>query len=102
MQQITISGTLLEDAVVCTDKNQRSFTRFIVSCGEEDQNGRMQFTHYNCTCYLPICNNLKKGDLVLISGKFSAKCVPDENGGMPKLRLNVMVYQLSGGYRQKE
>lgn len=101
MQQITISGTLLEDAVVCTDKNQHTYTRFKVTCGEYDVLNRLQYTIYYCTCYLPNLNNLKKGDQVFVTGKFSAKIITGDDG-KPYLRLNVMVLQASGGYKKKD
>ena len=34
MQQITISGTLLNDAETCIDKKGNSYVRFDVTCGE--------------------------------------------------------------------
>lgn len=101
MQQITISGTLLSDAVVCTDKNGRQYVRFKVTCGDEDINGRTQFTHYHCTCYPTGFDKLKKGDQVFINGRLSAKISISETG-KPYLNLNIMVYQATGGYKMAE
>jgi len=103
MQQITISGTLLSDAETCRDIRGREYTRFKVTCGDTDTAGRVQYTHYHCTCYLSLSSfgRLKKGDQVFVIGRLSAKLAIDEKG-TPYLNLNVMVYQASGGYKIEE
>ena len=101
MQQITISGTLLSNAESCSDRTGRKYARFKVTCGDTDLQGRVQFTHYHCTCYLPNYDNLKKGDQVFITGKLSARISFDEDG-KPYLNLNVMVFQACGGYKCDE
>lgn len=102
MQQITISGTLSNDIERCKDKNGNSYIRFKVACGDTDINGRVQFTHYHCTCYVSGFEDLKKGDQVFVTGKFSAKITNSAKDGTPYLNLNVMVYQVSGGYKIQE
>lgn len=102
MQQITISGTLLNDAEQCKDKNGKYYVRFKVTCGDQDINGRVQFTHYHCTCYLPGFEELKKGDQIFVTGKLSAKAGVSNTDGKAYLNLNVMVYQATGGYKQEE
>lgn len=101
MQQITISGTLLSGAEQCTDKNGNTYVRFDVTCGESDINGRVEYTHYHCTCYISGFENLKKGDQVFITGKLRAK-VSTGKDGKAYLNLNVMVYQATGGYKIEE
>ncbi len=98
MQQVTISGTLYSDAETCRDKNGHVYVRFKVTCGDTDINGRVQFTHYHCTCYLPKFDKLKKGDQVFVTGKLSVKLSTNDDG-KPYINLNVMVYQASGGYK---
>lgn len=101
MLQITISGTLLENAETCVDKNGRTYTRFSVSCGSEDLNGRTQFLHFSCTCYVKGYEYLKKGDQVFLTGKFSAK-LNTGNDGKTYMNLYIMVYQAAGGYKANE
>ena len=98
MQQITISGTLLNDAETCIDKKGNSYVRFDVTCGESEMNGRKSFTHYHCICYIGGFNELKKGESVFLTGKLNAKISTDKEG-KAYLNLNVMVYQASGGYK---
>ena len=101
MEQITISGTLLNNAETKTDKNGRCFTRFTVTCGSVDMHGRTVFTHYRCTCYVSGYENLVAGDQVFLTGRFSAGISTDKEG-KPYANLNVMVHQASGGYRASE
>lgn len=101
MQIITISGTLLNDAEKCVDKNGRKYTRFMMTCGSTDINGRSVFTHYSCTCYIDGYEKLKKGDQAFVCGKFSAKLSVDDKG-TPYMNLNVLAFQASTGYTFKE
>ena len=101
MQQIIISGTLLTDAAKFTDKNGREFTRFTVTCGETDITGKTVYTHYRCTCYLIGYGKMTKGDQVFITGKFLPKLETDDKGKY-YMALNVMVSNLTGGYRHSE
>ena len=101
MQQITISGTLLTDAEKSVDKNNRTFVRFTVSCGWSDQYGRTQYTHYRCVCYVGGYDKMKKGDQVFVTGKLTAS-IGYDNAGKSYLNLDVMVYQVSKGYRSEE
>ena len=101
MQQITISGTLLNDAERCKDRNGNFYVRFDVTCGESDTSGRPEFTHYHCTCYITGFEKLKKGDQVFITGKLRAKLSANAKGEA-YMNLNVMVHQVSGGYKIEE
>lgn len=101
MQIITISGTLLTNAEKCTDKNGKNYTRFTVTCGGTDVFGRSQYTHYRCTCYVSGYEGMKKGDQIFLSGNLSAKVRIAEDG-KSYLNMDVMVYQVSGGYRANE
>ena len=101
MQVITISGTLLDDAVKCVDKSGHSYVRFTMTCGSTDLNGRSYFTHYSCTCYVEEYAKLKKGDQAFICGKLSARLSQDEKGKY-YMNLNVLAYQTSGGYKSEE
>ena len=102
MQVINISGTLLSDSTKCKDRNGRSFTRFTVTCGSEGANGRTVFTHYRCTCYVGGYDFLKKGDQVFVSGRFSPTVTIDKDGNEIITGLNVLVHQITGGYRATE
>ena len=101
MQQITISGTLLSDVEKGTDKNGRTFLRFTVSCGWNDQDNRTQYTHYRCTCYVGGYEKLKKGDQVFVTGKLTATIGYDDDRNA-FLNMDVMVYQINRGYRAVE
>lgn len=96
-----ISGTLSGDAERCVDKNSRPYIRFTVTCGDADINNRTVYTHYQCTCYMTGYENMKKGDQVFLTGRFSAKQRTDDKG-KTYMNLNVMVYQITGGYRADE
>lgn len=98
MQQVTISGTLYRDAEKCIDRNGRKYIRFVVTCGSDEPGGRTEFTHYQCTCYMTGFENMKKGDQVFVTGKFSARTRVDDKG-KTYMNLNVMVHQINGGYR---
>ncbi|MBR1434021.1 MAG: single-stranded DNA-binding protein [Bacteroidales bacterium] len=98
MQQVTISGTLLSDAENCVDKNQRSYIRFTVTCGDNDENGRSIYTHYRCTCYIAGYEKMKKGDQVFVTGKQKIR-LGQTAQGEPKINIDVMVFQISGGRR---
>ena len=99
MQMISISGTLLVDAEKCVGRNGVSYIRFDVTCPDQDAYGRTIYTHYHCTCYINGFDQLRKGDQVFISGKFHAKLSVDEKG-KPYMNLNIMVYQITAGYRK--
>lgn len=101
MQQITISGTLFNDAEKCVDKNGRPYVRFVVTCGNDEPEGKREFTHYQCTCYMTGYEAMKKGDQVFVTGKFTAKARMDDKG-KTYMNLNVMVHQINGGYRANE
>ena len=96
MQHITISGTLLDDAEKCTDKDGRNYIRFSVSCGDSTPGGRTEFTHYNCTCYIMAYEGMRKGDQVFITGRFSPRLRKDDKG-RSYMNLNIMVHQINGG-----
>ncbi len=101
MEQITISGTLATKAESCTDKNGKKYSRFTVTCKSEDIYGRVHFTHYWCTCYVPGYEKKEKGDQIFLTGKLSAKIGFNEDG-KPYLNLNVMVYQATEGFTALE
>lgn len=98
MEQITLCGTLVEDARSCQDKAGHPYVRFTVGCGRQDQYGRTIYTNYRCTCYVPGYDKLKKGDQVFITGKLSSYLGFGENG-KPKVNLDVMIYQVAPGYK---
>ncbi len=101
MEQATISGTLLTDVETCVDVKGRNYSRFTVTCGSKSVNGRTKYTHYQCTSYLSGYEKLKKGDQVFVTGNLSVTEYRDNSGTM-KTRLNILVYQMSGGYRAEE
>ena len=84
------------DAEKCIDKSKRNYSRFSVSCGNAGPDGRVEYTHYRCICYLSGFENLKKGDQVFVTGKLSARLRTDEKGHT-YMNLDVMVYQASFG-----
>lgn len=101
MQQITISGTLLSDAEKCVDKSGKNYSRFTVSCGSTGPDGRVEFTHYRCICYISGYEKFKKGDQAFVTGKLSARLRVDDKG-RTYMNLDIMVYQLTGGYRARD
>ena len=98
MQSITISGTLLSDAMKCMDRNGRSFTRFTVTCGSEGVNGTIVYTHYRCTCFMSGLESLREGDQVFLSGRFTPSVSIDNEGNDIITELRIFVYQLSVGF----
>lgn len=101
MQQIIISGTLLGDAGLFTDKAGKNYVRFVVTCGSTDVYGRTIYSHYRCTCYMSQYSKMKNGDQVFVTGRFSPSISTDEKG-KPYMNLDVMVTQITGGYRADE
>ena len=102
MQQITISGTLLGNAAVFRDKNDRPFIRFTVTCGATDIHGRTIFNHYRCTCYVVTgYEKMKNGDQVFVIGKFLPSLYVNEKG-KTEMNLDVLVTHITGGYRAEE
>lgn len=101
MEIVTISGTLYDDSSQGRDRNGRDFTRFTVTCGSTDQNGCAVFTHYRCIYYRKGYEKLRKGDQVFLSGSQKVSIWVDQNG-KPWINIDVMVQQLSCGYRADE
>lgn len=101
MQNINLSGTLLKDAETGTDKNGKTYVRFTITCGWNDQYNRTQYTHYLCTCYIKGYDSLKKGDQVFVNGEQRAT-IEYDNSGKAYLNLHVMVFNINRGYRASE
>lgn len=101
MEQVTISGTLLSDSTTGKDKNGRDFTRFTVSCGSKEPSGGVVFTHYRCVSYLKGHESLRKGDQVFLTGSQKVSIWVDQNG-KPWINIDVMVYQMTCGYKAEE
>jgi len=101
MQQITLAGALITDALKLKDKNNKEFLRFTLSCASVDNYGRTIFTHYRCTCYILGFQGLKKGDHVIITGRFMPSIGTDDKG-KTYMNLEVMVLSIAGGYRAYE
>ena len=70
-------------------------------CGSKEITGRMVYTEYKCVCYVNGYEKLRKGDQVFLTGKQSAGIGYDKDGNAV-LKLNVMVYQASGGFTAEE
>ena len=102
MEQCFISGTLLYDAEKCVNVNGTPYVRFTVTCGDEDFDGRTQFTHYMCTTYSMNAARFKKGDQVIVSGHQKIRKIRDEKGNVTDVRISVIVYQVSAGYTAAE
>lgn len=102
MQQVTISGTLLEDAETLFDKKGLNYTRFTVTCGETESDGRPVFTHYHCVCYIKGYETLKKKDQVFVSGKQTIKILKTKETNEPYPYISVLVTSISRGYTAKE
>ena len=69
MQNIVLSGHLIGDCEVKTDKKGCNYIRFKVACEDPDLSGKSQITIYRCySCRLDY-KNLKDNDLVFIDGQ---------------------------------
>ncbi len=101
VHQITISGTLLSDAVVRWDKNGKEYVFFQVSCDEKDENGERHSTPYKCSYYSTNLEleEFKKGDPVTICGRFNAD-IGYSHTGEPCPSLCILVYQINRGKRR--
>ena len=69
MQNIILSGLLLEDSEVKTDKNGHELIRFRLACYDYDYAGKRQITIFKCIVRDPNYKNLKVDDMVFITGK---------------------------------
>lgn len=101
MQQVTISGNLLNDAEKCRDKNGNLYSRFDVTCPDTNYAGRTTYTHYHCVCYLAGVEMLKKGDQVFLTGKLNATASVDSKGNA-YVNLNIMVFQATVGSKLED
>lgn len=101
VHQITISGTLLSDAVVRWDKNGKEYVFFQVSCDEKDENGERHSTLYKCSYYSTNLelDEFKKGDSVTICGRLNAD-IGYSHAGEPYPSLCILVYQINRGKRR--
>lgn len=68
MQTITLSGYLTENAETKTDKRGYKYVRFKVGCEGLDLAGSKTTTIYRCYTYNLEFENLKKDELVFLSG----------------------------------
>lgn len=96
METINISGRLYKDAEQCVDRNGKTYTRIIVTCGASVPDGRSRFTHYRCTCYQRGYENLKKHEQVFITGSLAVTTSKDDRGSF-YVNLDVVVYQIARG-----
>ena len=96
MEIITLSGTLLADSEVCTDKNGNYFCRFKVTCKGTDYSGNTKFTVYRCINYHTGCEQMKKGDQIFVVGALNSSIRVDSNG-TPHLNNDVLVQQATRG-----
>lgn len=96
-----ISGTLLNDAGMFTDKAGKNYVRFTVTCGTSDVFGRTIYSHYRCICYFGGYDKMKKGDQVFLTGRFTPSVILDDKG-KPQMNLDVMVTQITRGYEAKD
>lgn len=101
IQQITISGTLLSDAVVRWEKNGKEYVFFQVLCYEKDENGERHSNLFKCSYYSTNLelDEFKKGDSVTISGRFNAD-IGYFHTGEPYPSLCILVYQITRGKRR--
>ena len=63
-----MSGILQEDCEQKTDKKGHNYIRFKVACHGIDPTGNTRLNTYKCYTYNTQFSNLKKGDLVFITG----------------------------------
>lgn len=101
MQLVTLSGTLVNDPQQCVDKRGRKFLRFTLTCGSADIYGKVNFNYYQCVCYVPGYEKTHKGDQVFLTGRFLPSIVLNEYKEA-ELRLDVMVFTISGGFKASE
>ena len=68
MQNIVLSGHLIEDCELKTDKKGHNYIRFRIGCEDPDMAGKNQLTVYRCYTYNLSYDNLKKRDVIFITG----------------------------------
>lgn len=59
---------LVEDCQVKTDKKGHNYVRFKIGCEDPDMSGKNVTTIYRCYTYNLAYDDLKKGDLVFLTG----------------------------------
>ena len=91
MLTVTLSGVLEDDCVIKTDKNEHKYIRFRVICDEPDFKGKPSVTIVRCYCYNMKYSDLKKNDIVFLSGSFKFT----QYGG--KIEADVYVKDIAMG-----
>lgn len=96
MQTITISGALIEDAQVKTDKKGYNYIRFKVGCEDLDMSGKKTTTVYRCYSYNLEFSDLKKEDIIFLTGSLTLSLYKEN------VTLDVKVQNISRGFVMKE
>lgn len=97
MESITVSGILENDCEVVKDKKGFDQIRFIVICDDTDFYGKQRRTIYRCLCYNTNFKNLKQGDLVFLTGKFTVSQHWDKEQKKHVIDFDVFVTQMANG-----
>lgn len=96
MEAITLSGILADDCEKKTDKKGHQYIRFKVSCEGTDIYGKPRITQYRCYLYNMQFDNLKKGELVFLTGSFNLN---QFNG---RINCDIYVQQIARGCYDKK
>lgn len=95
MEAIMLSGVVSEDCEKKTDKKGHDYVRFKLGCEGIDIYGKPRVTQYRCYLYNMQYDNLKKGELVTLTGSFNCN---QFNG---KINFDIYVHQISRtGFKQ--
>lgn len=68
MEEIALSGILVDDAEKRIDKKGHEYIRFKVGCEGTDMYGKPRVSLYRCYTYDLKAGSLKKGELVFVTG----------------------------------
>ncbi len=91
MLVLTLSGQLTEDCEKKQDKRGHDYIKFTVSVTDTDIYGKPVTILFRCYCYNMQYDDLKKYDMVFVSGAFKMNRYGD------KMNLDVHVQHISRG-----
>ncbi len=94
MQTVILSGVLTENCEKRTDKNGHEYVRFRLACEDPDLSGKKTTTIYRCYTYNLLFDNLRKDDLLFLSGSLVINKYRDS------INLDVKVQNITKGFKQ--
>jgi len=93
MEEIALSGILVDDAEKRIDKKGHEYIRFKVGCEGTDMYGKPRVSLYRIFSYDLNLATLKKGQMVFVVGTFSIDVIDGRSN------LNVYAHKVVNGMR---